>query len=35
LKTEIPALAEHFSLLGEKLELKDFEKQYVNAYAIR
>jgi hypothetical protein len=34
LRTEIPALAEHFSLLDEKLELKGFEKQYVKAYAI-
>ena len=35
LRTDIPALAEHFSLLDEKLELKGFEKQYVKAYAIR
>jgi class 3 adenylate cyclase len=35
LRTEIPALAERFSLLDEKMELKGFEKQYVKAYAIR
>ncbi len=35
LSTEIPTLAERFSLLDEKLELKGFEKQYVKAYAIR
>jgi class 3 adenylate cyclase len=35
LRSEIPALAERFSLFDEKLELKGFEKQYVKAYAIR
>jgi class 3 adenylate cyclase len=35
LRTEIPALAERFSILDEKMELKGFEKQYVKAYAIR
>jgi len=35
LRAEIPELAERFSLLDEKLELKGFEKQYVRAYAIR
>jgi class 3 adenylate cyclase len=34
LRTEIPALAERFSLFDEKLELKGFEKQYVKAFAI-
>jgi class 3 adenylate cyclase len=34
LREDIPALAERFSLLDEKLELKGFEKQYVKAYAI-
>ncbi len=35
LRREFPALAERFSLLDEKMELKGFEKQYVKAYAIR
>jgi class 3 adenylate cyclase len=35
LRAEIPALAERFSLLNEKLELKGFEQQYVKAYVIR
>ena len=35
LRLELPALAERFSLLDEKMELKGFEKQYVKAYAIR
>ncbi|MBW2542961.1 MAG: adenylate/guanylate cyclase domain-containing protein [Deltaproteobacteria bacterium] len=35
LRAEVPALAERFSLLDEKLELKGFDKQYVEAYAIR
>jgi class 3 adenylate cyclase len=35
LRTEIPDLADRFSLFDEKLELKGFEKQYVTAYAIQ
>ena len=35
LRAEIPELAERFSLLNEKLELKGFEQQYVKAYVIR
>jgi len=35
LKLELPALAERFSLLDERLELKGFENQHVKAYAIR
>jgi class 3 adenylate cyclase len=34
LRSQTPALAERFSLLDERLELKGFEKQYVSAYAI-
>ena len=34
LRVEMPAIAERFELLDEKLELKGFERQCVTAYSL-